>query len=111
MLVNSSRLDSYNFKNKKVFISQPMKGKKREEIENERKNIVDVVTSLGGEVIQSILPEEILSKNKPLWCLGESLKMLAEADVAIFLPGWKDARGCVAERYACQNYEIDAIEI
>ena len=79
MLVNSSRLDSYNFKSKKVFISQPMKGKKREEIESERKNIVDAVTSLGGKVIQSILPEEIFSKNKPLWCLGESLKMLAES--------------------------------
>ena len=111
MLISTNGLDSYNFKNKKVFISQPMKGKKREEIENERKNVVDVVNYLGGEVIQSVLPEEILSKNKPLWCLGESLKMLAEADVAIFLPGWKDARGCVAERYACQNYEIDAIEI
>jgi len=111
MTISSSFLDSYNFKGKKVFISQPMKGKEKKEIEGERKNIVDAVKALGGEVIDSILSEEIVSKNKPLWCLGQSLQMLAEADVAIFLPGWKEARGCVAERYCCQNYEIDAIEI
>ena len=88
-----------------------MKGKEREEIEKERQSIVDTVKTLGGEVIDSILPKEIVSKNKPLWCLGQVLQILADADVAIFLPGWKDARGCVAERYCCQNYEIDAIEI
>lgn len=48
---------------------------------------------------------------KPLWFLGESLKLLADADVACFAPGWKNARGCVIENCCALHYGIKCIEL
>ena len=47
---------------------------------------------------------------KPLWFLGKSLELLAQADVAYFAPGWADARGCKIEHLCAVEYGIDRIE-
>ena len=47
---------------------------------------------------------------KPLWYLGESLKLLATADVAYFAPGWDKARGCKIENICAKEYGIHTIE-
>jgi hypothetical protein len=49
-------------------------------------------------------------KNPHLWHLGESIKMLADADVAYFVDGWKNARECIMEHEACKLYGIDIIK-
>lgn len=48
---------------------------------------------------------------KSLWYLGESLKLLAKADVAYFAPDWKDARGCKIEHTCAVEYGIKRIEV
>lgn len=48
---------------------------------------------------------------KPLWYLGESLKLLATADVAYFAPGWRKARGCKIENLCAKEYGIPIIDI
>jgi hypothetical protein len=45
-------------------------------------------------------------KNPHLWHLGESIKMLADADAAYFPDGWKNARECIMEHEACRLYSI-----
>ena len=50
------------------------------------------------------------AKNIPLWYLGVSFEMLAEADAAYFMDGWEDARGCIMEHEACEKYGIVIIK-
>lgn len=74
---------------KKLFISQPMKGKTDEEIKTERSKAIEKSKKLLGddiEVIDSFF-ENAPTDAKPLWFLGKSLELLSGADVAVFCPG------------------------
>ena len=97
---------------KKLFISQPMQGKSKEEIIAERKvAICQAKEAVGDEVgiIDSYF-ENAPACNRPLWFLGESLKLLATADIAYFASGWEEARGCKIEHDCAIAYGIKSIE-
>ena len=97
---------------KKLFISQPMKDKTDDEILEERSNAIQAAKdSLKDEieVIDSFFQVAPVGA-KPLWYLGESLKLLATADVAYFAPGWEKARGCKIENTCAKEYGIPTIE-
>lgn len=97
---------------KKLFISQPMKGKTNEEILAERAKAVEIAESILGEKVEVIdsffrnAPVEV----KPLWFLGKSLELLSTADVAFFAAGWEKARGCRIENQCALEYDIEVIE-
>lgn len=83
---------------KKLFISQPMRGKTDEKILAERADAVQAARDALGEeveVIDSFFGTSDMSH--ALEYLGESLKLMAKADIAYFAPGWRDARGCKIE--------------
>jgi hypothetical protein len=46
----------------------------------------------------------------PLVCLAKSISLLAGADLAVFAPGWRQARGRRVEHMCCKLYEIPCIE-
>ena len=97
---------------KKLFISQPMRGKTDEEILAVReKAIASAERELGEkvEVIDSFF-QNAPAEAKPLWFLGKSLELLSTADVAYFAPGWEDARGCRIENTCAIEYGIIVIE-
>lgn len=97
---------------KKLFISQPMSGKADEEILAERKVAIKAAEELlrePVEVIDSFFQSAPVDA-KPLWYLGESLKLLATADVAYFVTGWSKARGCKIEHTCAVEYNIDRLE-
>ena len=97
---------------KKLFISQPMRGKTNEEILREReKAVASAERELGEkvEVIDSFF-QDAPAEAKPLWFLGKSLELLSTADVAYFVPGWEDARGCRIENTCAVEYGITVIE-
>ena len=80
---------------KKLFISQPMKGKSDEDILAERKKAIKSAEQKIGEpveVIDSFFPGSS-GGCKALWFLGKSLELLAGADIAYFAKGWQEARG------------------
>lgn len=96
---------------KKLFISQPMRGKTDEEILAEReKAIASAERELGEpvEVIDSFFQNAPVDA-KPLWFLGKSLELLSTADVAYFTKGWEDARGCRIENQCAVEYEIELV--
>lgn len=96
---------------KKLFISQPMGGKTDEEILAVRKQAIEKASELVGEpveVIDSFFRSAPVGA-KPLWFLGKSLELLADADVAYFAPGWNDARGCIIEHDCAIAYGIESI--
>ena len=96
----------------KVFISQPMKDKTDEQIEAERKRAVEAIKKeYDGkevEIIDSFFkgaPHDA----KPLWFLGKSFELLSTADVAYFVKGWDNYRGCKMEHTAAIEYGISVI--
>lgn len=79
---------------KKLFISQPMKGKTDEAIKEERQQAIREAEQAVGEPVEVIdsFFEGAPADAKPLWFLGKSLELLAQADIAYFAEGWQDAR-------------------
>ena len=97
---------------KKLFISQPMRGKTNEEILAVRqKAVASAERNLGEkvEVIDSFFQDAPVDA-KPLWYLGKSLELLSTADVAYFAKGWEEARGCRIENTCAIEYGIAVIE-
>lgn len=96
----------------KVFISQPMRDKTDEEIKTEREKAVSIIKEKYNqdvEIIDSFF-ENASHNAKPLWFLGRSLELLADADVAYFCKDWELYRGCRIEHICAKEYGIDVME-
>ena len=96
---------------KKLFISQPRRGKTNEEILVERKKAIESAERNLGEpveVIDSFFKDAPVDA-KPLWYLGKSLELLSNADVVYFVKGWEEARGCRIENQCALEYGIELI--
>ena len=93
---------------KKLFISQPMKGKTDEEILQEREKAIKSAKSYLGEDVEVIdsFFQDAPHDAKPLWFLGKSLELLSSADVAYFADDWENARGCKIEHQCAIEYGI-----
>ena len=92
----------------KIFISQPMVDKTNEEILNERDRVFNlfrliVPSSQEVEVIDSFF-EDAPHDAKPLWYIGESIKLMADADVVYFCKDWHKYRGCTIEHECAVRY-------
>lgn len=97
----------------KLFISQPMRGKTKEEILAERERAIESASKHFNEkpeVIDSYFENAPTDGNTALWCLAKSLELLSTADVAYFAKGWEEARGCRIENTCAIEYGIDVIE-
>lgn len=98
---------------KKLFISQPMKGKTDEEILQEREKAIALakerIEEQGEEadieVIESFF-QSAPAEARPLWFLGKSLELLSTADFVYFASGWGSARGCKIEHICAVEYGI-----
>ena len=96
---------------KKLFISQPMSGKTDAEILAVREKAIKSVENQVGEPVEIIdsFFQGAPANARPLWYLGESIKLLAEADLAYFAKGWDEARGCKIENTCAIEYGIETI--
>lgn len=96
---------------KKLFVSQPMNGKTNAEILAVRRKAIESAERELGEKVEVINSffKDAPYEAKPLWFLGESLKLLSEADVVYFAKGWENARGCRIENQCAIDYGIDLI--
>lgn len=97
---------------KKLFISQPMRGKSDEDILKEREQAIAKAQETVGEPVEVIdsFFQSAPADARPLWFLGKSLELLSTADLAYFADGWRDARGCRIEHECAVEYGIDRIE-
>ena len=95
---------------KKIYISQPMRGKCMTDIMAERKQLVaEAAVELRTDDILVIDTLFVNHDKPPLEMLGQSIEKMAEADAVIFAPGWKDARGCRVEHLAASEYDLKII--
>ena len=100
---------------KKLFISQPMRGLKDEEILKAREEIRKKAEKEIGEPVELIdsfikeYPGEI-NKSVPVYYLGKSIQLLSQADIAYFGGDWRNARGCKIEYVIATTYGIKVIK-
>ena len=97
---------------KKLFISQPMRGKTNEEIEVERAKAIEeakAVLKEDVEVIDSFFKGAPVDA-KPLWFLGKSIELLSQADIVYFAKDWNKYRGCKIEYMCAIEYDLNIIE-
>ena len=92
----------------KIFISQPMRGRTDEQVKIEREQVEQKLHDKYGdiEILESLFDYEA----HPLVYLGRSIELLAQADLAYFMRGWDEARGCVIEHLCATRYGIDVEE-
>ena len=97
---------------KTIFISQPMGGRSDDEINVERRRVIEIARQQFGEVdaLETFF-SDFGPAAKPLDYLARSIEFLAKADVAIFAPGWQDARGCRIEHQCALEYGILVMEV
>ena len=102
---------------KKIFISCPMKGRTEEDIRKTKDKMnkyAELVLEEKLEVIPSFITDTPPSdKNIGVWYLGESIKLLSDADVFVGLdrPYWVDAKGCAIEERVARDYGIKMLMI
>lgn len=97
-------------------ISQPMRGKTEQEIKHERELAQAALESIGYQVLDNtggtLEPIEIEYSdgvNIPLFCLAESLSVMAMCDAVYFCKGWQDSRGCRVEFQAAIAYGLQVL--
>jgi hypothetical protein len=91
-----------------IFISQPMTGRTNEEILLERRKVEEYLQDLYGpdlNILNSFIQDPSLQE-KPIYCLGQAISQLNDADLVIFLEGWKESRGCNIEFMVCTQYNL-----
>jgi hypothetical protein len=94
---------------KKVFISQPMKGKTEEEILIARNYVLGRLEKILGEfeLIDTYFSE--FNGNR-LQFLGRSISEgLALADVAVFIGDWPKFDGCRCEQFIAAQYGLPCL--
>ena len=67
----------------KIMISQPMHGKTKEMIKQDRLEIVKQLEAEGHEIINTVI--DINIDRDPLYYLGKCISMMADADAVIFI--------------------------
>lgn len=101
---------------KKLFISAPMKGRTEAQIRATMEQMHHIAEAVFGEeleVIQTYISDDPpADANQAVWYLGESIKMLSEADYFIGIYDEEKAyRGCAIENQAAKTYGIPSYTI
>lgn len=93
---------------KRLFVSLPMKGKTDDEIQKGRREAYEKVKTLYPyeeiELMDTHVNPVCDPKAFPVFCLAESLKLMTQANIIYFAPGWKEARGCKVEQQVATMY-------
>ena len=85
----------------KIMISQPMRGKKTEDIKIERDYLIKQFEAEGHEVVDTVFDK---GPDNPLYFLAKSIEAMSNVDAVVFMPCWQDARGCRIEHQVAAEY-------
>lgn len=96
----------------KIFISMGFKGRSDEEVLRRREEIIEIIKneySNDIEVIDNFVkspPEGLEGDKLSVWCLGDSVRMMAESDLVVFDIDYADFRGCTVEKMVVMEYHL-----
>ena len=102
-----------------LYISLPMKGVSREQINAERERIahlaeikldtfVQLITQQSLSICEGVIGD---FRNKPVYWLGDSISSMSEADYIVLGRGWENARGCRIEHAVAEEYGIKILNL
>lgn len=96
---------------KKLFISCPMKDRTEAQIRATMEQMHGIAEAVFQEelmTIETYIPDAVPeNSNTALWCLGESIKRMAEADYFIGVyDEEKGFRGCAIESQVAKSYNV-----
>ena len=102
-----------------VFVSLPMRDRSIDEIRMDMEDLLDKIRPMYAEIgenvelIDTIWPDGPSDdiRDEGCWYLGRSIMALSKADIAVFHPGWREARGCIIEHMVCAMYNIPYFDI
>ena len=103
---------------KKAMLSQPMAGKRDEEIIATREKAIKKLKEQGFEIVNTLFTDEWFSKEKmaergvvqiPLCFLAKSLENMSLCHAVYFCKGWENARGCKIEHEVAKAYGLEII--
>ena len=101
---------------KKVFISVPMKGRTKENIEKSIEKMKTIASTLLDEEVEFI--NTIVEEKPPyntskeaIWYLGKSIEILSQCDVLVCLNDIYDFSGCIIEEKVALEYNMQVIEL
>lgn len=98
---------------KKVFLSVPMRGRHKDDIMLSLEKMKQITKIAFGDdvefintIVKDVPPEGC---HESVWYLGESIKLLSQADVLVSVdcPYWLRAKGCENETRIFQDYLVD----
>lgn len=102
-------------KNMIIMISQPMNGRRNDDIKKERDEIIERFKRLHIDVIDSLIedtadPKTYNEYHPALYYLARSIELMGQVDAVYFADGWQDARGCRIEREICHEYGVKILD-
>ena len=93
-----------------VFVSVPMSGRTHDDIFRDQQEAVDYIRRLfPDDVVKLINPHSnnvAINNGNPIKWLGESIKMMADANLVVFTGEWWTHHGCVVERKITTEYRL-----
>ena len=96
----------------KLMISQPMRGKTQEQINEERNALIKDLTSKGYTVADTVFTDEPPeTDNAAIWYLAKSIDAMSRVDGVVFMKGWENARGCRIEHDIAVAYGLFVKEL
>lgn len=97
----------------KVFLSLPMHGYSRESIIDEMLMMETAVEKLYDvkdvEFVMNFncVPKKGVRHARP-YCLASAIEKIADCDLVVFHPNYRQANGCLIEYEVCDRYHINA---
>lgn len=109
---------------KTVFLSYPMHGKTKEQMNRSKSYMINAFESIWPDEKFNYISNENCHMNEKtfkkiggdekasrLWYLGEAIKQIGHADVVLLHPDWMKSKGCVVEARAAEAYDICVYEL
>ena len=93
----------------KLFISCPMGGRTEEDIQKSFEKMLKIAEAYTGETLQVINPHKpktFKSDAERIRSLGDSIKLMAEADYFITTSNFWEYRGCSVEKSVAEKYGL-----
>lgn len=96
----------------KIFISQPMRDRSREDILRDRAKIKEyAIKKYGNDVVFLDSHLDFSGTVSPLKGLSRAIEVLADADLFLLSPGSKESRGGQIELQCAVRYGIPVVTI
>lgn len=92
-----------------IMISCPMKGKTREQIDEERANMMDLVWNIYPDACIRASVIENHEEKTELECFSESIFHMSQCDILAMGHGWENARGCKLEHEIAKAYNMPIV--